>query len=252
MIVARIGDESISAEAFVKLLKLEGKLDPLLEKVLIDKLLVHAAKKTGIRIHADELQERVDQFRRVNNLHRAQDTIEYLDNVGLSVDELESFILEIISREKMRESILDDASIAQYYKNHYPAFERVGLSHITLDSMEKAREIAAILYEEPDSFAELARLHSLSLDTRDQGGYLGKIPRGVLPPEIEVKVFNADVGSVLGPFAVEGPNKVEIFRLIERHLPEMDDKTITEIKQKLFRAWLADQIDSSSNTLEML
>ncbi|MCI0732802.1 MAG: peptidylprolyl isomerase [Methylococcaceae bacterium] len=252
MIVARIDDESISAEAFVKLLKLEGKLDSLLEKVLIDKLLVHAAKKAGIRILAEEIQERVDQFRRMNNLHRARDTIEYLDNVGLSVDELEEFIVEILYREKMRESILDDAAVERFYKQHYPAFERVGLSHITLDSMETAREIVAILKEEPDSFPELARQHSLSRDTRDQGGYLGKIPRGVLPHEIEAKIFNADAGSVLGPFEVEGQNKIEVFRLIEKHVPQMDEKTIVEIKQKLFRKWLAEQIDSSSNVLELL
>jgi parvulin-like peptidyl-prolyl isomerase len=252
VIVARIDDESISAEAFVKLLKLEGKLDSLLEKVLIDKLLVHAAKKADIRIQAEEIQERVDQFRRMNNLHRARDTIEYLDNVGLSVDELEEFIVEIIFRDKMRDRILDDVSVDRFYKQHYPSFERVGLSHITLDSMENAREIAAILKEEPESFPELARQHSLSKDTRDQGGYLGKIPRGVLPREIEAKIFNADAGSILGPFEVEGQNKIEIFRLIEKHVPQMDEKTIAEIKQKLFRKWLAEQIDSSSSVLELL
>lgn len=252
MIVARIDDESISAEAFVKLLKLEGKLDSLLEKTVIDKLLVHAAKRSGIEVRVDEVQERVDQFRRINNLHRAQDTIEYLANVGLSVDELEQFIVEIISREKMRESITNDAAVDYFYRNHYPSFERVGLSHITLDSMETAREIVAILKEEPDSFPGLARQHSLARDTREQGGYLGKIPRGVLPHEIEVKIFNAEAGSVLGPFEVEGQRKIEIFRLTEKYVPRMDEKTIAEIKQKLFRKWLADQIDSASNVLELL
>lgn len=252
MIVARIDDEAISAEAFVKLLKLEGKLDSLLEKVLIDKLLVHAAKKADIQVGAEEIQDRVDQFRRVNDLHRAQDTIEYLDNVGLSVDELEEFVVQMIFREKMRESIMDDAAIDHFYQHHYPSFERVGLSHITLDSMATAREIAAVLEEEPESFADLARQHSLSEDTRENGGYLGKIPRGVLPHEIEAKIFNANVGTVIGPFPVEGQNKLEIFRLIEKYNPEMNDKTVAEIRQKLFQKWLTDQIDSPSNVLELL
>jgi parvulin-like peptidyl-prolyl isomerase len=252
VIVARIGDESLTAETFVKLLKLEGKLDSELERVLIDKLLVQSAKKAGIQIHPDELQERVDQFRRVNNLHRARDTIEYLDNIGLSVTEFEEFIAEIIYREKMRKLIMDEAAVDQFYNHHYPSFERVGLSHITLDSMETAREIMAILEEEPESFGELAREHSLSKDTRDQGGYLGKIPRGVLPHEIDGKIFNAGIGSILGPFVVEGPSKIEIFRVLEKLVPEKDEKTITEIKQKLFRKWLAEQIDSSANVLELL
>lgn len=252
MIVARIDQEAISAEEFVRLLKLQGKLDSLLEKVLIDKLLVHAAKTAEIKISAEEVQDRVDQFRRVNNLHRAQDTIEYLDNIEISVDKLEEFIVEMISKEKMRESIMDNAAIDHFYKHHYPSFERIGLSHITLDSIAKAQEIAAILEEEPESFTDLAREHSLSDDTRENGGYLGKIPRGVLPQEIEAKIFNANIGDVIGPFPVEGQSKFEIFRLIEKHVPEMNEKTVSEIKEKLFQKWLADQIESPSVVLELL
>lgn len=252
MIVARIGDESITADAFVKLLKLEGKLDSLLERSLIDKLLVHSAKQNGIQIRPNELQERVDQFRRVNNLHRASDTIEYLSNLGLSVEQFEDFIAEILYREKMRDSIMDEAAVNDFYQRNYPSFERIALSHITLDSMEKAQEIAAILEEETEAFGELAREHSLSSDTREQGGYLGKIPRGVLPRDIEAKIFNARVGTILGPYALEGQGKIEIFMVLEKHVPQLDEKTLTEIKQKLFKKWLAEQLDSPSNVIEML
>ncbi|MEE9396106.1 MAG: peptidylprolyl isomerase [Methylococcales bacterium] len=252
MIVARINDDAISAEVFVRLLKLGGQLDALLENVLIDKLLFHAAKTANIQISPVEVQERVDLFRRVQGLHRAKDTIDYLDNISMTTDELEAYIIEMLYREKMRESIVGKDAIDSFFKKNYPAFERVVLNHITLDSETKAQEIFAILEEEPESFADLAEQHSLSKDTREQGGYLGKVSRGVLPNEVEAKIYNAQPGSILGPFVMEVDKQIEIFQLMEKQTPKLDEKTVSEIKQKLFRQWLSEQIDSNAYILELL
>ena len=222
MIVARIDDEVISAEAFVKLLKLDRQLDPLLEKVLVDKLLVYAARENDIRISPEEIQQRVDQFRRAMGLHRARDTIEFLDNIEMKTADLEDYVTEILYREKMRAMIFSESAVSQFYNSHYPAFERVGLSHIAVSCPAKAQEIFAQLEEEPESFLEMVMQHSEAQDTREQAGYLGKIPRGVLPYEVEVKVFSAKPGSLLGPFEIEASQRVEIFKVLEFHLFGVD------------------------------
>jgi hypothetical protein len=46
-VIARIDEEEITAEEFIKLLKLTGKFDSLIEDVITDKLTVHVAKKQG-------------------------------------------------------------------------------------------------------------------------------------------------------------------------------------------------------------
>jgi len=252
VIVARIDDEVISAEVFVKLLKLSRQLDPLLEKVLIDKLLVHAAKKSDISVTPDEIQDRVDEFRRGMNLHRAQETIEFLDNIEMKSTDLEAYIADVLYREKMLLTIYSESAINQFYNNHNLTFERVGLSHIAIDSLVKAQEIFALLEENPEDFADLALQHSEAQDTRKQGGYLGKIPRGVLPADVEAKVFNATSGSILGPFKIEANNRIEIFKVMAIYSADLDDKTVADIKQKLFRRWLSEQLDSGAHQLELI
>lgn len=82
MQIARIDDEILNADDFVKTLKLDNRFNTLIEQILIDKLTVRAAKKSGITVTPAEIQERVDQFRRVEGLHRAQDTHAFLEALG--------------------------------------------------------------------------------------------------------------------------------------------------------------------------
>ena len=56
--LVRIDDEVITSDDFVKILKLAGRFDGLMEEILKEKLTVHAGKRQGIAIDAQELQER--------------------------------------------------------------------------------------------------------------------------------------------------------------------------------------------------
>lgn len=240
MLVARINDEAISADAFVKFLKLQGLLDDLLESALIDKLVVHVAKSRGVTVGAEEIQERADQFRRVLGLHRARDTIEYLNNIDMTIEEFESYVAETLYKDKLQASIANDDAVRDYFRLHLPLFERVELHHIVLDGQAKAKELIAILREEPSGFADLAKQHSLAADTRENGGYLGKINRGCLPNDIEAKVFKAKPGDILGPFFVNG--FYEIFYVSDKYAVELDSPTTDEVKHRLFHEWLEKQV----------
>ena len=120
MDIARIDDEMISAEDFIKILKFDNAFNSLIEKVLISKLTVHAAKKGGISIAAEEVQNRVDQFRRVEGLHRAQDTHQFLEALGVTAEEFEEHMVEMLYREKMLEQIASQAAIEEYFRLHSP------------------------------------------------------------------------------------------------------------------------------------
>ena len=101
MKIARIDDEILDADDFVKILRLDNRFNTLIEPILIDKLMVRAAKQSGITVTPAEVQERVDQFRRVEGLHRAQDTLAFLEALGVTLDEFETHMTEILYRERM-------------------------------------------------------------------------------------------------------------------------------------------------------
>lgn len=234
----KIDDEVITADDFVKLLKFTGHFDGLMEDVVKDKLTVHAARRQGITLTPEEIQERADQLRRVRGLHRAVDMNRYLDTTGLTLDDFEQLVTEMLLQEKMAEQICNDTAVEDYFSLNSPKFDSIEVSHIVLDSEGKAREIMAILEDDPDSFADMARAHSLS-DTREEGGYIGKVLRGALKTEVEARVFNAAEGDLLGPFAADDDSHYEIFTVNAKRPSTLNEETLAEVRQLLKDEWIA-------------
>jgi parvulin-like peptidyl-prolyl isomerase len=235
--IARIDEEVITTEDFIRTLKLSGQFGALLDQMVRDRLAVHAAKRQGVIPSADEIQERADQFRRVLGLHRATDTNKYLDALGVTLDEFEAFITDGLCQEKMMAQVCSDRAVEDYFQMHSPKFDSVEVRHILLDSEGKAREMLSFLKEDPDSFEEMAHEHSLA-ETRQYGGMIGKVLRGALRSDIEAKVFNAVPGELLGPFTSADGALFEIFCVSARHPATLDADTAAEVRRLLREQWL--------------
>jgi parvulin-like peptidyl-prolyl isomerase len=235
--VVKIDGEAIDLAEFVRTLKLTGQFEALLEQFVRDRLTVLGAKKAGIQVSEAETQERADQFRRVRGLHRASDTNKYLDAMRISLDEFEAFITASLYQEKMMRKVCDDQAVQGYFKLNSPKFDSIEVSHIVLDSESKAKEMMAVLRDDPDSFDEMAREHSIA-DTRERGGLIGKVLRGSLRSDVESKVFNAAPGDLLGPFTSGDRTTFEIFRVNAKHPARLDEDTATEVRRLLREEWL--------------
>lgn len=235
--IVRIDDEVVDVSEFIRLLKLTGQFESLIEQMVRDKLTVHAAKKNGVTVSADEIQERADQFRRVRGLHRATDMNQFLDTLKVSLDDFEAYITDGLYQEKMLDKVGNDAAIEEYFSMNSPKFDAIEVSHILLDEEGKAKEMISYLHDDPDAFAEMAREHSIA-DTRSAGGVIGKVLRGSLKPDIEAKIFNAAVGDLLGPFASPDRSCFEIFAVTAKYPAQLDADVAAEIKRLLREQWL--------------
>jgi peptidylprolyl isomerase len=235
--IVRIDEELITTDDFIRSLKLTGQFEGLVEQLVRDRLTVRAAKQLGLAITAEQIQERADDFRRTLGLHRAADTNHYLDALGVSLDEFETFVTDGLYQEKMLEQVCNEQAVQQYFKLNSPRFDSVEVSHIVLDAEGKAREMMSVLADEPEAFAEMAREHSVA-ETREQGGVIGKVPRGSLKPDLEARVFNAREGELLGPFASPDGALHEIFCVNARHPATLDPDTTAEIRRVLREEWL--------------
>lgn len=238
--IVKIDGHAIDVEEFLRNLKLSGKFDGLVEQLVTDRLTVLAAKKQGIKVPEQEVQDRADQFRRVRSLHRMSDTNKYLDAQRISLDEFETFITDSLVQEKMMLKVCGDAAVEGYFKMNSPRFDSIEVSHIVLDTEGKAKEMIAVLRDDPENFAELAREHSIA-ESRERAGSLGKVQRGALRSDVEAKLFNAAVGDLLGPFASADRSAFEVFRLDAKHAARLDDDTTAEVRRLLRDAWLRAQ-----------
>jgi peptidylprolyl isomerase len=236
--IVRIDDEVIGIEQVVRIWKLTGQFESLVEQFVRDRLTVRAARKHGLRIAPEEIQERADRYRRIKGLHRAADTNRYLDRLGVSLDEFEAFVADDLYQEKMMEQVCSRKAVEQYFALHSPRFDAIEVSHIVLDAEGKAKEMVSVLRDDPGRFAEMAREHSIAT-TREQGGVIGKVLRGSLKTDVEAKVFNAAAGDVLGPFSSADRSFYEIFMVNAKHPAALDEDTAAEIRRLLREEWLA-------------
>jgi len=236
--LVRVNDEIITSDDFIKILKLTGRFDSLMDEIVKEKLTVHAARLGGIEASPEDIQERADQVRRIRGLHRSVDMNRYLDALGVSLDEFEAFIVEHILYDAMNTQVVSDEAIEEYFQLNSPKFDAIDVSHIVIESDGMAREILALLEDEPDMFEELAREHSIS-DTRNEGGHIGRVLRGALHGDVESKVFQADEGAVLGPFDIPGGSAFEIFRINAKQPASLNLETLDEIKRVIREEWLA-------------
>jgi len=235
--IVKIDGQSIDVSEFLRILKLTGQFEGLIEQFVRDRLAALGARQQGIRVTEEEIQERADQFRRVRGLHRASDTNKYLDAMRISLDEFETFIADSLYQEKMLQKVCSDQAVQAYFKLNSPRFDSIEVSHIVVDAEGKAKEMISVLREDPDIFEEMTREHSIA-DTRDSGGLIGKVLRGSLRTDVEAKVFNAGVGDLLGPFASPDRTAFEIFRVNAKHPARLDDETATEVRRLLREEWL--------------
>ncbi|MDI7250514.1 MAG: peptidyl-prolyl cis-trans isomerase [Bacillota bacterium] len=142
-----------------------------------------------------------------------------------------------------------DEEVEPYFEAHRDEFdeqEAVRLRHILAGSEEEARQILAELRAGAD-FAALARERSLDEGTASEGGDMGLVGRGQLPPELEDTAFTLPVGEWSDP--VEAADGWHILQVLERReakevsLEEVRDRVIERLREEklaeMYPEWLS-------------
>lgn len=242
--LVRINDEVITPDEFIKLLRLTGKFDSLMDEVVKQKVTVQAARLTGIEASAEAIQEHANEFRRERGLYRAVDMNRILDAMDLTLAEFERYVTESLLYKAMNARVESDEAVQEYFRLNSPLFDAVDVSHMIIASEGMAREIVATVQDDPDLFEEMASEHSIA-DTKKDGGHFGRVLRGSLQSDIESKIFQASVGEILGPLEHPGGAAFELFRINSRTPAKLDGDTVDEIKKRLRNEWLAARASES-------
>jgi parvulin-like peptidyl-prolyl isomerase len=152
---------------------------------------------------------------------------------GLELDVLTRRVQDAVTEKK----------IEAYFAQHLLSFEHVTISHLLVPDENLARELMAQIEEDGADFYALARRYSTDAATRPASGYLGIVRRGELTPAAQAAVFGAQPGEVVGPFETRASWR--LVRVEDVHPASLDDLTREEIKNTLFREWLAAQRENT-------
>ncbi|MGD0088852.1 MAG: peptidylprolyl isomerase [Planctomycetota bacterium] len=196
----------------------------------------------GLEISEAELIEFAAAKRRFAGLEHAEAMNEYCHNNGITMAQWLAVTKDELMLQKVRAKVVAESDIAAYFRRNQELMRTVALSRIiTRDQATAGNIVRRALANE--NFSELARSFSVEESTRQCGGYLGAVRRGMLPAAVDQKVFAARVNDVLGPFREGGywsVYKVEAIREAE-----LGNALKKEIADQLFKGWLRQAIAAS-------
>jgi peptidyl-prolyl cis-trans isomerase D len=112
-------------------------------------------------------------------------------------------------KDYSKQARISSKEVEEYYQNNREKFEqpqKVKVRHILIKADAKDKEGSAKAMQKADSireeaakgkdFARLAKQHSEDLGTRDRGGEIGFITKGMVVPEFEEAAFSMKVGEI--------------------------------------------------------
>lgn len=165
---------------------------------------------------------------------------------GVAASELVPVVRDLVLSEALGEALVADVpplppeQLAQLYAENIDTFDTARIGVIVLPDEAAAAEVVTRLEQDRSAFAEIARTSSADPQTAAQGGQLGEVSRGDLPPELADAVFGAQPGALL---TVPSPQAAFVVEVQER-------RTVSpqEAAPQLRRLALQDEVGARTQT----
>jgi len=233
-VIAQVNEEQIPVKEFdrefkelilepgkeVKERDLENLKQAYLDQVIERKLLVQEARRLGIKVSPEELNQAISEIKKD---YPGEGFGEKLGLKGITLEEWRVRLEEKLLAEKVMRSVLhsqekiDEKEAFQYYEEHRSSFQlgrRVRARQIVLADGEEAIQILKRL-KKGESFEKLAKEKSLGPE-KIQGGDLGYFSQGEKPAEFD-HVFDMEVGTISE--VIKSAYGYHIFKLEEKIEP---------------------------------
>ena len=189
----------------------KNTLEQLIEQTLIEQL----ANQENIDVSEEELRQRIAEVRQE---YQGQEIRAIVREQGESYDtwiqtQRDALLLDKVVQIYLGNFLtVTDEDARRYYEEHLKLYEhpaQIRASQILTYDTSTARQALHMLNEGGD-FADVAKIYSESPDA-EQGGDLGFVAAGVLPPELEDAIFSLSMSEVSD--IVKTPYGYHIFML---------------------------------------
>ncbi len=159
-----------------------------------------------------------------------------LKEAGLSLTDFQRLVVRpMLAREKIQRALEEKIPLRS---------EQVHAAHILLATREAAEQALADIQGGAD-FATVARERSTDSDTAPNGGDLGWLPRGYMPPEFDAVAFALQPGEVGGP--VQTIYGWHVVKVLERDPDRpVSTRMLGALRGQAFNRWLDEQRRTST------
>jgi parvulin-like peptidyl-prolyl isomerase len=231
----------INNEDILNQIKLSCKLPEIAEQIINKRIIQAEAEEMGITIEPNELQLAADKFRIKQRLSSAKITQMWLNINLLSLDDFEEIIRLELLENKVKELLFKD-KIESYFHENQSDFDEIILYELILENKELATELYYSIREGENNFQEVFNKYTNDKELKRKGGFLGKIRRKDLRPELLTAFSVSDTPQIVKPICTsQGFHLVLVEEIIKSKL---DAKIHDEIRGKLFTKFLKDKVSN--------
>jgi len=224
------------------------------------KLQLQAAKKKGVSVTNAEVDEALDDIKKMNKFTSEEEMKEALLKEGISIEDYKKeiteqlIILKVVNREVKSKISVSDKDIENYYQSHKGYFKiqesvRIGYVNVPVKSSDSEEEVQKALriittilgdLNNNVSISELKRRYS---DTRDINfvSDLGFVKKGDLMPELENPAFSLKEGEISD--VIKTSTGFYIIKKIE--VKKTEYKSIDEVKDNIRDAVFQEKSENS-------
>jgi parvulin-like peptidyl-prolyl isomerase len=230
---------TISAEAVLQQVKLWGQLGAVKEAIALRHLIQTTAAEIGITVTPEEIQTCADEFRTANNLEQAEETLAWLQQRELGVEDFEAMIHLSVLQSKVAKHLFAD-QVDAYFAAHQLDYMTVAIYEVVLEDEDVALELFYSLKEGETTFFEVAQQYVQDTELRRRGAYRGILKRADLNAEVSSAVFASAPPQLLKPIlAANGIYLVYVDEILQ---PELSKELRSEIIFALFFEWAKQEI----------
>ena len=232
--VLQIGNEALTPEEVMPLLAKYQVWPHLLQGIVIDQAIA------SINCTLSEKENAVQSFYQQSHLESEGDRQVWLQQQGMTSEQLESWVAQKIRLEKFKQ-IVWAAEIEAYFEQRKPQLDHVVYSLIRVNNEALAQDIYNRLKNNPDAFSNLAQYYPEAQGIYTTG-LTGPVELGQVYPEI-ARIFS---DSVVGQFFPVTPlGEWFVIVRLEDVLPaELTDQMRRRLLNELFEKWVKDRVQN--------
>lgn len=226
---------SATNEEIVAYLRYSHKIAEIATLAERNALILKTCQDLEITVSDEELQAAGDTFRREHRLLGGAETLTWLSQQRISVEDWTQGIRIELFAKKLKDHLFGEI-VDAHYMNNRKDYKRVALSQILVRDLADALKIIRALRDENASFCALALESSKGKLSKESGGFMGIRFLAELMPEIAAAIAEAKEGDVGMPIQTQlGYHIIKI----EKWFPAELSETLREqVLESLFQAWL--------------
>ncbi len=230
----KISDRDLIYEA-----RIAGKIPELTRGIVRRKIIRAQVAQAGIEPSLVELQQAADRFRLVNQLESAEATNRWLQEHHLSVDDFEEIVTQDLLATKLAHHLFANR-VEQLFHQNLLDYSAATFYEVILEDRDLAMELFYSLQEGDLSFADVAQQYISDPEFSRRGGYVGRVGRRQLRPEISAAIFAAKPPQLIKPIITAvGVHLILVAEIIE---PKLDERLHYQILTEQFERWLSERM----------